>query len=169
MEAAKGKAYPGIEINLSSIGQLDDEGWAFNSFPWWKMEGQQRSYDLAYGQKIDTLYMMTSNKDTIDVANTGTDAKLWHLRLGQMSKKGVKVLLSKGKLLVLKSVESDLCKGCILGKQNKVSFIKVGKAPKPGKLELVHTNLWGPTPMTSLEGSQYYIMVIDDSSKKVWF
>jgi hypothetical protein len=58
-----------------------------------------------------------------------------------MSEKGMKVLLSKGKLPELKSVESDLCEGCILGKQKKVSFAKVGRAPKPEKLELVHTDL----------------------------
>jgi hypothetical protein len=60
--------------------------------------------------------MTTSNRDTIDVANTGANSKLWHLRLGHMSKKRVKVLLSNGKLPVLKSVEFDLCKGCILRK-----------------------------------------------------
>jgi hypothetical protein len=33
-----------------------------------------------------------------------------------MSEKGMKILLSKGKLQELKSVESDICEGYILGK-----------------------------------------------------
>ena len=70
-----------------------------------------------------------------------------------MSEKGMKVLLSKEKLLELKSVKFDLCEGCILGKQKKVSFTKVDRAPKLRKLELVHTNLWGPTPIESLGDS----------------
>jgi hypothetical protein len=90
-----------------------------------------------------------------------------HLRLGHMSQKWMKVLMSRGKLPKLKSVEPDLCEGCILGKQKKVSFVKADKAPKLGYLELVHTDLWGPAPMASLEGSQYYITFIDDSSWKV--
>jgi hypothetical protein len=49
-----------------------------------------------------------------------------------------------------------------------VSFAKVGKAPKPRKLELVHTYLWGLAPVASLRGLRYYIMFIDDSNKKVW-
>ena len=49
-----------------------------------------------------------------------------------------------------------------------MSFTKVGRALKPKKLELVHTDLWGPSPMESLGGSQYYITFIDDSSRKVW-
>jgi hypothetical protein len=58
-----------------------------------------------------------------------------------MSEKGIKVLLSKGKLPELKSVESDLCEGCILEKQKNVSFVTVDRTLKLGKLELVHTYL----------------------------
>jgi hypothetical protein len=65
----------------------------------------------------------------------------WYIRLGHMSEKGIKVLLSKGKLPELKSVESDLCEGCILEKQKNVSFVTVDRTLKLGKLELVHTYL----------------------------
>jgi hypothetical protein len=85
--------------------------------------------------------MTMNSKDIVVVAVTSADSKLWHLRLGHMSKKWMKVLISKGKLPELKSVESDLCEGCIIGKQKKVSFVKVDKAPKLGKLELVHMDL----------------------------
>jgi hypothetical protein len=46
--------------------------------------------------------MITNIRDTIVVANASANLKLWHLRLGLMSEKGMKVLLSKGKLLELK-------------------------------------------------------------------
>ena len=49
-----------------------------------------------------------------------------------------------------------------------MSFSKTGKTPKVEKLELVHTDLWGPSPVVSLGGSRYYITFIDDSSIKVW-
>jgi hypothetical protein len=123
---------------------------------------------LARGHKTSTFYMTIHSKDTISVGIMGADSKLWHLRLGHMSEKWMKVHMSKGKLLELKSVKFDLREGCILGKQKKVSFMKVGRAPKLRKLELVHTDLWGPAPMATLEGSRYYITSIDDSSRKVW-
>ena len=53
--------------------------------------------------------MTTNNKDIVVVADMSVDSKLWHLRLGRMSEKRMKVLMSKGKLLELKSVESNLC------------------------------------------------------------
>ncbi|RVW67261.1 Retrovirus-related Pol polyprotein from transposon TNT 1-94 [Vitis vinifera] len=104
----------------------------------------------------------------VGVADASTDTSLWHRRLGHMSEKGMKMLLSKGKLPELKSIDFDMCESCILGKQKKVSFLKTGRTPKAEKLELVHTDLWGPSPVASLGGSRYYITFIDDSSRKVW-
>jgi hypothetical protein len=158
---------PELKKNLILVGQLDDEGHSIHFHDGkWKVSKGVRI--LAHGQKTNTLDMRTNNKDTIVVAVTGVDSKLWQLRLGHMSKKGMKVHLSKRKLPELKSVESDLCEGCIQGKQKKVSFTKVGKAPKSGKLELLHTDLWGPVTMASLRGLRYYITFIYDSSRKVW-
>ncbi|RVW12059.1 Retrovirus-related Pol polyprotein from transposon TNT 1-94 [Vitis vinifera] len=123
---------------------------------------------LARGKKTGTLYMTSCSRDTIAVADASTDTSLWHRRLGHMSEKGMKMLLSKGKLPELKSIDFDMCESCILGKQKKVSFLKTGRTPKAEKLELVHTDLWGPSPVASLGGSRYYITFIDDSSRKVW-
>ncbi|RVX15044.1 Retrovirus-related Pol polyprotein from transposon TNT 1-94 [Vitis vinifera] len=123
---------------------------------------------LARGKKTGTLYMTSCPRDTIAVADASTDTSLWHRRLGHMSEKGMKMLLSKGKLPELKSIDFDMCESCILGKQKRVSFLKNGRTPKAEKLELVHTDLWGPSPVASLGGSRYYITFIDDSSRKVW-
>ena len=49
-----------------------------------------------------------------------------------------------------------------------MSFFKTGKTPKAENLELVLTDLWGPSPVASLGGSRYYVTFIDDSSRKVW-
>ena len=123
---------------------------------------------LARGRKIGTLYMTSSPRDTIAVVEANTDASLWHRRLCHISGKGMKMLLSKEKLPELKSSNLDMCESCILGKQKNVSFLKTGRTPKAEKLELVHIDLWGPSPVASLEGSKYYITFINDSSRKVW-
>ena len=79
----------------------------------------------------------------------------------------MKMLLSKGKLPELKSIDFDMCESCILGKQKNVSFLKIGKTLKAEKLKIVHTDLWAPSPIASLGSSRYYITFIDDSSRKV--
>jgi hypothetical protein len=92
---------------------------------------------LARGYKTGILCLTTNTRYTVAVAVVVAvvkgDSKPWHLRLGYMSEKGMKVLLSKGKLLELKSVESDLCEDCILGKQKNVSFMNVGRTLKPDR------------------------------------
>uniref|UniRef100_A0A7N2MUY1 Retrovirus-related Pol polyprotein from transposon TNT 1-94 n=1 Tax=Quercus lobata TaxID=97700 RepID=A0A7N2MUY1_QUELO len=114
---------PDLRRNLISVGQLDDEGHAilFVGGTWKVTKGARV---LARGKKTGTLYMTSSPRDTIAVANAR--------------------------------------------KQKNVSFLKTGRTPKAGKLELVHTDLWGPSPVASLGGSRYYITFIDDSSRKVW-
>ena len=122
---------------------------------------------MACGKKTGTLYVTSSRRDIIRVTDASTNTSLWHHRLGHMSEKGMEMLLSKRKLPELKSIDFDMCESCILGKQKNVSFLKTSKTPKAEKLELVYTNLWGPSSVASLGGSRYYITFIDDSSKKV--
>ena len=65
---------------------------------------------MTCGKKTGTLYMTSSPRDTIVVAEASTDTSIWHRRLGHMSEKGMKMLLSKGKLPELKSIDFDMCK-----------------------------------------------------------
>ncbi|RVW38125.1 Retrovirus-related Pol polyprotein from transposon TNT 1-94 [Vitis vinifera] len=109
---------PDLRRNLISVGQLDDEGHAilFVGGTWKVTKGVRV---LARGKKTGTLYMTSCPRDTIAVADASTDTSLWHRRLGHMSEKGMKMLLSKGKLPELKSIDFDMCESCILGKQKK--------------------------------------------------
>ena len=74
----------------------------------------------------------------------------------------MKELLSKGKLPKLKNVHFNICKSCIIGKQMKLNFLIGGKKLRATKLELVHTDLWGPSSVASLGDFRYYITLIDN-------
>lgn len=47
-----------------------------------------------------------------------------------LSKKGMKILHSRGKLLGLKALDLEFCEDCVYEKQRKVSFTKGAKAIK---------------------------------------
>ena len=64
---------------------------------------------MARGKKTSTMYMTSSPRNTIAVTDVSTDTSLWHCRLGNMNEKGMKMLLSKGKLPGLKSIDFDMC------------------------------------------------------------
>ena len=64
---------------------------------------------MAHGKKTGTLYMTSSPRDTITIVDASIDTSLWYHRLGHISEKGMKILLSKGKLPELKSIDFDIC------------------------------------------------------------
>ena len=62
----------------------------------------------------------------------------------------------------------EFCENCVYGKHKRVRFLRVGKEKKSEKLELVHTDVWGPTQVQYLGGSRYYVTFIDDATRKTW-
>ena len=62
----------------------------------------------------------------------------------------------------------EFCENCAYGKQKRFIFLSIGKQNKSEKLELVHTDVWGPSQVQSLGGSRYYVTFIDDANRKSW-
>jgi hypothetical protein len=124
---------------------------------------------IVKGEKVGTLYLCTGNIDSsISLASTGVDTTLWHHRLGHMSEKGMQILHKRNLLPDLKQIDLDFCEHCVYGKQKRVRFLRVEKEKKNERLELVHTDVWGPTQVSSLGGSNYYVTFIDDATRKTW-
>ena len=60
-----------------------------------------------------------------------------------------------------------VCEACQFGKQSQSVFpqeCNVCKIP----LEVVHTDVWGPSKTASIHGCRYYVSFIDDHTRKVW-
>ncbi|XP_071719417.1 uncharacterized mitochondrial protein AtMg00300-like [Rutidosis leptorrhynchoides] len=82
-----------------------------------------------------------------------------------MGGKGMNILAKKG--LLKQSCNLEFCEHYMFGKQKKVSFgsgVYKTKAP----LGYLHSDLWGPSPVTSRGGKRYMLTIIDDYSHKVW-
>lgn len=61
----------------------------------------------------------------------------------------------------------DVCEACLMGRQDLQSFPKeVSRAKAP--LGLVHTDLYGKMEIATLRGSFYFMMIIDDYSRRIW-
>ena len=60
-----------------------------------------------------------------------------------------------------------VCDACILAKSHKLPFSQsTYKSTRP--LALIHSNVWGPAPITSHFGYSYYVIFVDDYSKYTW-
>jgi hypothetical protein len=90
---------------------------------------------------------------------------LWHRRLGHASFGYLKKLFPK---LFLNLSSSDFkCDICELAKSHRVPFpIRMHKSPIP--FMVVHSDVWGPAKIPSLNGSRWFVSFIDDYSRMTW-
>ena len=85
-----------------------------------------------------------------------------------MSMKGLQELCKQGILNSKLSCSLDFYESCILGKAHKLKFAKATHTSN-SILEYIHSDLWGSTFMPlSLNGSQYFMTIVDDFSRRVW-
>ena len=61
--------------------------------------------------------------------------------------------------------QSDVCRGCALGKYTKTAFSS-SDSRSAGSLDLIHSDLCRPMSSMSLRGYEYYVTFIDDHSRK---
>ena len=92
---------------------------------------------------------------------------LWHARLGHTSSSRVHHLAFNG-LLGSVSIENFDCVSCQLGKQSVFSF-NTSESMSTDIFDLIHSDVWGPSSVSSIGGSQYFFFVfVDDYSHYSW-
>lgn len=99
------KHVPEMHMSLISMGWLDDEGYStiFEKGGWKISKG---ALVMAKGPKTGTLYTLKAligKLDLVVVKNEGNSADLWHKHLGDMSEKGLRILVGKNLLTGFKS------------------------------------------------------------------
>ena len=72
---------------------------------------------VARGTKSRTLYTTAGCINMAVVDEGASGSCLWNNRLGHMSAKGMKMLVGKGALAGLESVDMGLCGSCVMAKR----------------------------------------------------
>ena len=63
--------------------------------------------------------------------------------------------------------DSLVCDACELGKHTRSSYASSGnKSSKIG--DLIHSDVWGPCPTTTMNGVRYFVTFIDCCSRVTW-
>ncbi|KAE8683276.1 TMV resistance protein N-like [Hibiscus syriacus] len=95
---------------------------------------------------------------------------LWHLRFGHLNFGGLELLSKKEMVKGLPHINhpDQLCEGCLVGKQFRKSFPKESETRAKKPLELIHTDVCGPIKPSSLGNNNYFLLFIDDFSRKTW-
>jgi hypothetical protein len=165
---------PSMRSNLISVSMLDDDGFHCN-FGDNKCILKFNLDDIGLAIRQDKLYMLPLNESSVtmnvyDVSHkrkrstiNETSSKLWHCRLGHISRGRMERLIKEEILQPLDFSDSDHCIDCIKGKY--VKQIKKGATRSTGLLELIHTDICGPFPVTSVDGFDSFITFTDDFSR----
>jgi hypothetical protein len=106
---------------------------------------------------------MNAHDVVCNVKINETSSKLWHCRLGDISKGRMERLIKEEILHSLDFTEDNPCLDCIKGKFTKT--MKKGAPRSTGVLQLIHTNICGPFPITSVDGYDSFITFTNDYSR----
>ena len=170
---------PTITKNLVSVGQMVEQGLQvkFNSNGCFVEDPNNRYRMVAKGKRIGRMFTLDvevpARNDMLYTQKNAviTDIDIWHKRIGHVNVQRLKTMQSQNVVTGLPNLQvsgmQKVCEACQLGKQARHAFPHekhVSKRP----LELIHSDVWGPTKNTSLAGSQYYVTFVDDHTRKVW-
>ena len=90
---------------------------------------------------------------------------LWHFHLGHPNFKFMKYLFPH--LFSKVDVSSLSCDVCIQAKQHRVSF--PSQPYKPTRpFTLIHSDVWGPSNVTTSSGKRWLVTFIDDHTRLTW-
>lgn len=161
---------PEISCNLISVGQLLEEGYEVifkTRFCTIKDKYGAELFKIEMKKKSFALKLQKAEE--VNVAESYSTTELWHKRMGHVSHSRLLQMKEMHLAEGLPSLEKKLqdCKACHFGKQNRLPFPQSTWRAQ-AKLQLIHTDLAGPFPEPSLNGSRYYILFIDDFTRMSW-
>jgi hypothetical protein len=169
---------PSLRRNLISVSKLDDDGIdCYFGNGKCKILVNNECVGLAFRQ--DKLYLLSLDENANNVCDENMNdspsanitkrkriddasSKLWHCRLGHISRGRIERLIKEAILPHLEFSDLEQCIDCIRGKY--VKKIKKDVKRSAGTLEIIYTDICGPFSMKSVNGYDSFITFIDDYS-----
>ena len=164
---------PKLSANILSLGRLDEEGCRMTM-----ARGKLTIFDyedrlLAQVQRSEgRLYLLKLSvvDQCLITTKDNSEDRLWHSRYGHLN---FHTLKEMSRLKMVEGfpqidIPNQLYQSCVAGKQHRSSFPKgsLFRASKP--LELVYIDICGPISPSTLGGSRYFLLIVDDFSRLMW-
>ncbi|KAH9648136.1 hypothetical protein KPL70_025471 [Citrus sinensis] len=159
---------PELKRNLISLGEVDQSGYSIKAENG-ELQVIKNGRVTMKGVRRNGLYILVGSSSTPGImASVSKDkTKLWHMRLGHMSEKGLRELKKQGVIGSDQITSLEFCEKCVFGKATRQKF-GTGKKETKHSLDYIHSDLWGPSQVLSHGGARYFMTLIDDYTRKVW-
>ena len=126
---------------------------------------------LLHGNTRDGLYPFPSAKQLSKSLQSflchRVPLEVWHYRLGHPSYCTVQQIRSKHNLPVSTNKAPASCIVCQQGKSHRLPFSS-SESKSTFPLELIFSDVWGPSPVLSTSGNKYYVSFVVHYIRYVW-
>ncbi|KAJ0011031.1 hypothetical protein Pint_33410 [Pistacia integerrima] len=163
-----------LSSGLISVGQLVDNNCDVHfSRDGCLLQDQVQGKILAKGPKVGRLFPMNfSIPAVISFACNAVNNKceVWHKRLGHPNSAILSHIINSGLLGNKDQFSFPLsfdCSTCKLGKSKSLSFPSHGSHANRC-FDLIHSDVWGISPVISHANYKYFVTFIDDYTKYTW-
>ncbi|KAJ9558092.1 hypothetical protein OSB04_012706 [Centaurea solstitialis] len=164
---------PRLAVGLVSLTQLQELGQLIFLHPSGCLVQDPKTKQILgvgrrVGRVLEVVYIRLPLQSSTFAASVSSIASfnLWHALLGHLSHNRIKVLASSG-LLGNISSESVSCLSCKLGKHHALPLDN-NEFTSILPFDLIHSDVWGPTPYPSMGGAQYFVIFVDDHTRFTW-
>jgi transposase InsO family protein len=131
-------------------------------------KGETLNEAIIIGSEENGLYKLKGHSEVAMTHAIENSCELWHSRLAHINSKALPYICKAViGLPELKGDHKGICNGCAQGKNIKNPFPKRDSKTE-GVLELIHSDVCGPMPSSSISGYVNYVSFIDDYSRKTW-
>lgn len=161
---------PKLLTNLLSVSELTKKGKIVTFSSTGCVITDSEGIVLATASLIDGLYRLNGMHGTALAAIGSNDSlELWHRRLAHLNHSDL-MKMKNGAVTGISFVDSkndNACVACCKGKQSRKPFGNSGSRATQ-LLEIIHADLAGKMETTSIGGSKYCLVLVDDFSRRTF-
>ncbi|CAL1385136.1 unnamed protein product [Linum trigynum] len=124
---------------------------------------------LLRGQNKDDVHELPAAASPVRLAmtTTKTPSTTWHNRLGHPNHRLLTRLLRTLSLPVSSNSHFHSCVSCALNKSHKLPF-SVSTLTSTRPFDLLYMDVWGPSPVVSIDSFSYYLVLVDHFTRYTW-
>jgi hypothetical protein len=164
---------PKLSTSLLSVGQMVENDCEIHfDRHGCCVQDQVSGKVIAKGPKVGRLFPIQFSIPSINSCAYSTvinNPHFWHKKLGHPNSNVLTHLMKHGYLGNKNSFSIEFldCSSCKLGKSKALSFPSHGSRASKC-FEIIHTDVWGVSPVISHAQYKYFVTFIDDFSRFTW-